>query len=243
MLAFALGFVLGEHPAGIDLIHAHAVFTHERVTEVSGEGHESAFGNRVGHQIRLAAPGVDAADVDHAAVSLAQMRQRSLSDEVGHHAIDLEHAAEPFRVGVVDVAEADLCGVVHHGVEFAKGCYGFLDEHLRRVFITEVFENEHGFVRAEFGKRLFAEIGFEAVDEHACAFGDATLRDGLADAGDAAGDEDDFVFEAHGWNGYDQDNAVLLSRARQSLCEMRRCTRFGECRCPEISRMKRHPRA
>ena len=50
-------------------------------------------------------------------------------------------------------------------------------------------------VRAEFGEGLITEVLLEAVDEHARAFRDTTLRDGFADAGDTAGDEDDFVFE------------------------------------------------
>jgi hypothetical protein len=79
-----------------------------------------------------------------------------------------------------------------------KAAHGLLDEHLRRIFLREVFEHEHRLVRAELRERFLAEIGLQAVDEHFRAFGDATLRDGLADAGDAAGDEDDFVFESHG---------------------------------------------
>ena len=97
----------------------------------------------------------------------------------------------------MDVAEADLRSVIHHGVEFAKGSYGLLDEQLRRIFLGEVFEHEHGLVCAEFGKRFLAQIRLQAVDEYFCALGDTTLRDGFTDAGDATGDEDDFVFETH----------------------------------------------
>ena len=65
MLALALSFVLGEHPARIDLVHMHAVHTHEGIPQVSGERHERAFANRVGHQIRFATVGIHAADVQH----------------------------------------------------------------------------------------------------------------------------------------------------------------------------------
>ena len=49
----------------------------------------------------------------------------------------------------------------------------------------------------ERAESLLGEVGLESVDQHFSAFLEALFRDGFADAGCRAGDDDRFVFETH----------------------------------------------
>ena len=51
---------------------------------------------------------------------------------------------------------------------------------------------------AKLGDERLAALGVAAVNHHAAAFGHDAPRDRFADAGRAAGDQDDFILESHG---------------------------------------------
>ena len=63
MVLFALRFVFGEDPAGVDLVDSDAVLSHQGIAEIAGHGRERALTDAVGEEIGLPAPGVDTADV------------------------------------------------------------------------------------------------------------------------------------------------------------------------------------
>ena len=112
---------------------------------------------------------------------------------------------EEGRVGRLDVALRDDRRVVHHAVEFTVSLHREVDQALRAAGRGQVFDVDDAVGRADLGEGRFREILLQAMDDDLGAFAHAALGDGLADAGGAAGDEDDFILEAHGQTGLRTD--------------------------------------
>ncbi len=93
-------------------------------------------------------------------------------------------------------AVVDPC-VVDEGVEAAVGGADVLDRGAAGFEVVEFGDDE--FAREARALELLHELvdaGRDpAEDDDLCAFGEAGASDGFADAGGAAGDEDDAVFE------------------------------------------------
>ncbi len=151
VVAFALGFVFGKDPAGIDLIDADSVLPHEGIAKVTSEGHEGTFGDRVGHQIGFSAPGIDAADVEDAALGLTEFWEGGLDEGEGGDGVYLQHTPEESEISGVKIGRSDECGVVDDGVEVAKATDGELDEVLRAAFLSEILDVRDGVLAAEIG--------------------------------------------------------------------------------------------
>src|SRR5690606_11091210 len=83
-------------------------------------------------------------------------------------------------------------------VESAKGLHRQGDEASGASFAGEVLDVEDGVLRAPFRDEGLPRFALQSVDEDAGALPDTLRGDGLADAGATAGDEDDFLCEAHG---------------------------------------------
>ena len=112
---------------------------------------------------------------------------------------------EEGRVGRLDVALRDDGRVVHHAVEFTVSLHREVDQALRAAGRGQVFDVDDAVGRADLGEGRFREILLQAMDDDLGAFAHAALGDGLADAGRTAGDEDDFVLEAHAQTGLRTD--------------------------------------
>ena len=199
----AQDLVLREHPAGIDLVHPHAVLPEQHVPEVPRHRHERAFRHRVGQQDRLTAVGVDAPDVEHAPVRRPQVRQRRLDEPQRRERVDGEHSLEQRHIGGVDVAGAHAGGVVDHPVEPAEGADSQPDQSLGTACHGEILDVADGSRTArrsglaQVRHDLRHEVGLEAVDDDAGALRHAPRRDRPADAGGAAGHDHHLVTQTH----------------------------------------------
>jgi hypothetical protein len=88
-------------------------------------------------------------------------------------------------------------GVVHHGVEPAKSVERRAHELRRTRRIGEIARMEDRAFSAEFGRKRAAARGVAAVQRDFCALARKHPRHRRADAGGAAGDEDDLFRESH----------------------------------------------
>jgi hypothetical protein len=130
------------------------------------------------------------------------MREGFLDEEERDDRVHLEHLAKEGRVGALEIARGDDGGVVDDGVEAAETLESEGYEACGTAFFGEVFDVEGGGIGADLRDGFFPEITLEPVDDDPGSLGGALLRDGFPDAGAAAGDEDDFVGEAHQeWSG------------------------------------------
>jgi hypothetical protein len=128
---------------------------------------------------------------------LAEVGECFLDEEEGDDGVDLEHLPEEGRVGALEIARSDDGGIVDDGIETAEALDREGDKARRTSLVGKILDVEDGAVGTDLRDGLLAKIPFEPVDDDTGAFGGALLRDRFADAGATAGDEDDFVGEAH----------------------------------------------
>ena len=66
MFLFSGGFILGEDPAGVDLINPNAIVLHQGVPQIARQGGKCSLGGGVGKKGGLSAVCIDTANVHDA---------------------------------------------------------------------------------------------------------------------------------------------------------------------------------
>jgi hypothetical protein len=199
--------VLGEHPAGIDLIDAHAILAEQRVAEVPRRRLERGFGKAVGEEVRLATVGVDAADVEHASSRGPEVRQRRPRELERHEHVHGHDPLEKLARGGGEIPRRDDRRVVDEPVEPAERRHGQVDEPRGAARVGKLLDMDDRPGRAVTGSDLrgdlAGQIRLETVNDDAGPLGGGATGDRGSDAGSAAGDDHDFVGQLHGglrWN-------------------------------------------
>ena len=95
-------FIIGEHPAWIDLVDSHRILAKEGVAEIASERHEGTFAHRIAKQIWFSAVGIDAADIQHSAFCLTKVRQRRLYQKQRRQRVDCDRSGKAGGIGRVN---------------------------------------------------------------------------------------------------------------------------------------------
>jgi hypothetical protein len=139
-----------------------------------------------------------AADVEHAALRLSKRGQERADEHQGRPQIDGDHAVEEGRVCVVDVGPRRQGRVVDERVEPAEAGRGGGGELRRAPLVGQVARQERGAVRPELPPQALAACRVAAVEDDAGPLLHEASRHRGADAGGAAGDQDDALVQSHG---------------------------------------------
>jgi len=165
---------------------------------LAGEGELRTFGGGVGGGSALAGERDLGADVDDGAVRGFEHGQRVVGHGVVVDEVLLEALDEAVR-GAGGKADAVVgSGIVDEAEEAAVGAADVVDSVLALGGVGEVGFDEVAFAAGveHFGEEVFDVVGGAADDDDGGALVEAGAGDSLADAGAAAGDEDDAVVKA-----------------------------------------------
>ena len=120
-------FIIGEHPAGIDLVDSHGILTKQRVAEIASERHKGTFAHRIAKQIWFSAVGIDAADIQHSAFRLTKVRQRCLYQKQRRQRVDCDRSGKAGGIDRVNRTRRYDRGIIDNRIELPECRDGQID--------------------------------------------------------------------------------------------------------------------
>ena len=146
--------------------------------------------------------GVDATDVEHAAARFPQMWQGGPRQLEGHEHVHRHDPLEEIARRRGEIPRGDDRRIVDDSIEPAKRVDGQVDKPLGTAGIGKLLDMDDRPSFPVSGHDLrgdgAGQVGLEAMDDDARPLGSSAAGDRRADASGAAGDDHDFLCQAHG---------------------------------------------